>query len=76
MVKLYAALKLPVNPDDAPFILSRAQLWQALLRKVRHADEFVPVMRDCTVVTDEGDFVVRNAVLEKHDGTLRHMTER
>jgi hypothetical protein len=75
MVKVYAARTLPVNPPDAPFVLTKAQLWKCLQRKVRHATEFVPVMRNCTVTKDEGDFVVRNCLLEQYDGKMRDMTE-
>lgn len=75
MVKIYAARTLPVNPVDASLVLTRAQLWAALQRKVRRATEFVPAMRECLVEKDAGNFVVRKTTLEQHDGKLRHMTE-
>lgn len=75
MVKIYVARTAPVNPSDAPFILTKAQLWAALQRKVRNATEFVPAMRECKVTKDEGDFVVRDVKFEGPDGRLRNMTE-
>ena len=75
MVKIYAARTLPVNPPDAEFVLSLDTLWAGLQRKIRRATEFVPVMRECTVVSDENDVVVRDCVLEHQDGKLRNMRE-
>ena len=75
MVKVRAARSVPVNPPDATFILKRIQLWTALQRKVRHATEFVPLMKSCTVVKEEGDVVLRDAVLVQENGTVREMRE-
>jgi hypothetical protein len=75
MVKVYAARTLPVNPADAPFILGRNALWEALQRKIRRATEFVPMMKECNVVSDENDVVVRDCVLELGNKQLRHMRE-
>jgi hypothetical protein len=75
MVKVYAARTLPVNPPDAPLVLKRYLLWEALQRKIRHATEFVPAMRQCTVVSDEKDVVLRDCVLEHQNGELRNMRE-
>ncbi|RFU27357.1 hypothetical protein B7463_g8981, partial [Scytalidium lignicola] len=75
MAKVYVARTLPVNPPDAPFILTRATLWAALQRKTRRAPEFVPSITECTVLKDEGDFVVRNALMIDYDGEPRMMHE-
>lgn len=75
MVKIFSARTLPVNPPDAEFVLDRATLWKALQRKIRNATEFVPAMRQCTVVSDKDGLVLRDCVLEKPDGSLREMRE-
>lgn len=75
MVKVYAARTLPVNPSDAPLVLTRDVLWRALQRKIRRATEFVPNMRECNVTSDEDSVVVRDCVLEYQNGTQRTMQE-
>lgn len=75
MVKIHTARTLPVNPPDAPFVLKRDLLWAALQRKIRHATEFVPIMRECTVISDENGVVVRDCVLEYEPGKKREMRE-
>ncbi len=75
MVKVYAARTLPVNPPEAPFVLTRNALWEALQRKIRNATEFVPAMKSCTVVSDENNVVVRDCLLEHQSGDLRNMRE-
>jgi len=37
----YIAFTAPVNPAGAEPVLTRAQIWQGLHRKVEHAEEFV-----------------------------------
>ncbi|PKY07908.1 DUF1857-domain-containing protein [Aspergillus campestris IBT 28561] len=75
MVRIHAARTLPVNPPDAPFVLTRRQLWKALQRKIRHADEFVPAMKKCVVVKDSNDIVLRECLLETPSGETKTMTE-
>ncbi|KUL89364.1 hypothetical protein ZTR_03763 [Talaromyces verruculosus] len=75
MVVVYAARTLPVNPPEAPFVLKRDLLWQALQRKVRHATEFVPAMRSCNVISDKDDIVIRQCLLELPNGSMRNMRE-
>lgn len=75
MVRIYAARTLPVNPADAPFVLTRQQLWKALQRKIRHAEEFVPVIKQCVVVKDSNDIVLRECLLETPSGETKPMTE-
>ena len=75
MVRIYAARTLPVNPPDAPFVLTRQQLWKALQRKIRHADEFVPAIKECVVIKDSNDIVLRECLLETPSGETKTMTE-
>lgn len=69
------ARTLPVNPADAPFTLTRATLWAALQRKIRRAPEFVPSITECTVLKDEGHFVVRDALMIDYNGQPQMMHE-
>jgi hypothetical protein len=75
MVKVYAARTVPVNPPDAPFVLKRDLLWAALQRKIRYATEFVPMMKECKVISDENGVVVRDCVLEFQPGKVKEMRE-
>ena len=75
MVKVYAARTVPVNPPDAPFVLGRDHLWQALQRKIRYAHEFVPVIKSCKVESDKDDVVVRDVVFTQPNGQVKEMRE-
>ncbi|KAI8934007.1 hypothetical protein NX059_008776 [Plenodomus lindquistii] len=57
MVILYLSHTSPINPPSATPILTQAQIWAGLQRKIRFAQEFVPVIESCTVLSeeDEGD---------------------
>jgi Domain of unknown function (DUF1857) len=75
MVKVYAARTVPVNPPNESFVLERDLLWEALQRKIRRAPDFVPSMKECKVISDENDVVVRDCVLELGNKELRRMRE-
>jgi hypothetical protein len=75
MVKVYAARTLPVNPVGESSVLRRDLLWQALQRKIRNATEFVPDMKECTVISDKDGVVLRDCVLEHQNSKLRPMRE-
>ncbi|KAF4464296.1 duf1857 domain-containing protein [Fusarium albosuccineum] len=63
MVNFNLAYTAPINPAGAEPVLTRDQVWKGLKRKVRHAQEFVSVIVDCKVITEEvaetGDKVTR-----------------
>ncbi|KAH8902920.1 DUF1857-domain-containing protein [Coniochaeta sp. PMI_546] len=66
MVVINLGYTAPINrPGESP-TLSVAQVWQGLKRKVRHAEEFVPVIVHCEVLdektTETGEEVVTRAV--------------
>lgn len=71
MAVLHLAATAPVNPTGATPVLTQAQLWEGLRRKVRHANEFVPPITSCTVEKEEGNVVHRRVVF---NGT-KEMTE-
>ena len=61
MVAIYSAYTQQINPTGVTPVLTRAQVWKGLERKVRRAQDFVPVIIDCKVLEDEGNVVVREA---------------
>lgn len=71
MTVLYFAATAPVNPAGAEPVLSPAQVWEGLRRKIRHADEFVPPITSCVVEKEEGNVVHRRVVFNG----IKEMTE-
>lgn len=67
MTILYIAHTSPINPSSST-PLTRAQLWAGLQRKIRHAQEFVPVIASCTVVSDADGVVVRDVKFKEGQG--------
>lgn len=69
MVVINLAYSAPINPSGATPILTEAQIWNGLKRKVRHADEFVAPIIECHVVSEEqtetGKKVTREVTFEK-----------
>ncbi|KAH9906302.1 DUF1857-domain-containing protein [Xylariomycetidae sp. FL2044] len=53
MVTLNLAYTAPINPAGATPTLTPAQIWAGLRRKVRRAQEFVPVILSCEVLSTE-----------------------
>lgn len=65
MVNLYVAYTAPINPSGASPVLTRAQCWAGLQRKVRNAPEFVSAIATCHVLDDEGDTVKREVTFKE-----------
>jgi hypothetical protein len=66
MVVINLGYTAPINrPGESP-TLSISQVWQGLKRKVRHAEEFVPIIVYCEVLdektTETGEEVVTRTV--------------
>ncbi|ORY55679.1 uncharacterized protein BCR38DRAFT_356571 [Pseudomassariella vexata] len=53
MVNLNFAYTGSINPTGASPILTQTQVWAGLQRKVRHAQEFVPIILECKVTSEE-----------------------
>ncbi|RSL81046.1 hypothetical protein CEP52_017278 [Fusarium oligoseptatum] len=70
MVRVYGAGTIPVNGPEAPFVLTRDQLWQALQRKIRYPSEFVPVLSGCKVHRDENGIVDREIRFQQAEGSV------
>lgn len=60
MVTIYVAYTQSINPAGTTPILSRAQVWAGLQRKVRRAQEFVAPITSCTVLNEDGNVVTRD----------------
>ncbi|KAF2625312.1 DUF1857-domain-containing protein [Macroventuria anomochaeta] len=58
MVTVHLSYTSRVNkPEDSP-VLTVPQIWAGLQRKVRFAQEFVPVIESCTVLEEKEDGTV------------------
>jgi hypothetical protein len=68
MVNINLAYTQAINPAGATPVLTRAQVWAGLERKVRHAHEFVPVFEGCEVIEEHENVVVRETKLKPMEG--------
>jgi hypothetical protein len=70
MPTIHVAYTEPINPAGATPALTRAQVWTGLQRKIRRAQDFVPMIVGCTVLEEkeDGNEVVREARFRGSDG--------
>jgi Domain of unknown function (DUF1857) len=61
MVAIYVGYTQQINPAGVTPVLTRAQIWAGLERKVRRAQDFVPVITECKVLEDKDNVVIREA---------------
>lgn len=64
MVTINLAYTSPINPEGATPVLTEAQVWAGLKRKVKRPYEFVPVISACEVESEEGNTVTRIATFK------------
>ena len=64
MVAIHSAYTQQINPEGVTPTLTRAQIWKGLERKVRKAQDFVPVISGCKVLEDKGNMVIREATFK------------
>ena len=72
MVNIHVAYTEAINPAGVTPVLSRDQIWKGLQRKVRRAQDFVPVITGTDVVEDKGDEVTRVAHFLAGQGREAH----
>lgn len=75
---IHVAYTAPVNPSGSTPLITHSQLWAGLERKVRHAEQFVPIFTDCKVLkeeTVEGNKVITRRAFIK-DGAMEQIKER
>ncbi|KAI8963602.1 DUF1857-domain-containing protein [Daldinia sp. FL1419] len=53
MVTFNLAYTAPINPSGASPALTIPQVWAGLQRKVRRAQDFVPIIEECNVLSEE-----------------------
>ncbi|KNG52320.1 DUF1857-domain-containing protein [Stemphylium lycopersici] len=69
MVNINLSYTSRINPAGATPVLTQPQIWAGLERKIRFAQEFVPVIESCTVLEESADGVVtRDVVFKKGMG--------
>lgn len=61
MVTINCAYTEQINPAGATPVLTREQVWKGLQRKIRKAQDFVPVIEACDVIEEKDNEVVREA---------------
>ncbi|RMY89412.1 hypothetical protein D0862_10215 [Hortaea werneckii] len=62
----------PINPSGASPILSRDQVWRGLQRKIRKAQDFVPVIEGTDVLEEKENEVTRVAHFKGTEGKPGH----
>ncbi|KAF1940771.1 DUF1857-domain-containing protein [Clathrospora elynae] len=65
MVKLNAAYTSKINPAGATPVLTLAQVWAGLERKIRFPHEFIPVIESCTVLEDKDGVLTREVTFKE-----------
>ncbi|ORX98530.1 hypothetical protein BCR34DRAFT_676960 [Clohesyomyces aquaticus] len=65
MVRIHYAYTSQINPEGASPVLTLPQIWQGLQRKIRFAQEFVPVIEGCEVLKEEDGVVTRVVKFKK-----------
>ncbi|KAF9297303.1 hypothetical protein BGZ88_010486 [Linnemannia elongata] len=63
----------PINPPGEELVLTRSQVWAGLRHKVRHANEFVPMIYTCEVVSEEANVVTRVVTFENGKSPMREV---
>jgi hypothetical protein len=59
MVKIHLAYTSLINPPGSSPILTQSQVWSGLQRKIRYAQEFVPIILSCDVLEDKDGVITR-----------------
>ncbi len=73
MVIINVAYTAPVNPAGASPVLSQSSLWEGLRRKVRSAQEFVPMIKSCDVLW-EGRTEAESGSNNDNERVIRQVT--
>jgi hypothetical protein len=68
MVNFNVAYTSRINPAGATPVLNQAQIWAGLQRKIRFAQEFVPVIESCEVLEEKDGVVTRDVRFKKGMG--------
>lgn len=72
MVVINCAYTEQINPQGVSPVLSRDQIWKGLQRKIRKAQDFVPVIESCEVLEEKENEVIREAQFKEMNGQPPH----
>jgi len=72
MVVINCAYTEAINPSGASPVLNQTQIWNGLQRKIRQAQDFVPVIEGTDVIEDKGNEVTRVAHFKKMGDAEAH----
>lgn len=72
MVVVNCAYTEKINPQGSSPVLTRDQIWKGLQRKIRKAQDFVPVIESCEVLEEKENEVVREAHFKAAGGKPAH----
>lgn len=61
MVTIHCAYTEQINPAGASPVITRDQIWKGLQRKIRRAQDFVPIIEGCDVIEEKDNQVIREA---------------
>ena len=75
MVNMHCAYTEAINPSGASPILSRDQVWRGLQRKIRKAQDFVPVIEGTDVLEEKENEVTRVAHFKGAEGKPGHQVK-
>lgn len=75
MVNIHCAYTEPINPSGASPTLSRDQVWRGLQRKIRKAQDFVPVIEGTDVLEEKENEVTRVAHFKGAEGKPGHQVK-
>jgi hypothetical protein len=75
MVTLHLAYTSAINPAGATPVLTESQVWAGLQRKIRFAQEFVPVIASCDVLEEKDGVVTREVVFKPGVGPKERAKE-
>ena len=65
MVTINLSYTSKINPSGSTPQLTSEQIWAGLQRKIRFAQEFVPAIQSCDVLSEDADGVVTREVVFK-----------
>ena len=68
MAVIHIAYTEKINPSGASPKLTRDQIWKGLQRKIRRAQDFVPVIDSCEVIEEKENQVIREAHFQAFGG--------
>ncbi|KAK4098542.1 DUF1857-domain-containing protein [Parathielavia hyrcaniae] len=74
MVVINLGYTAPVNPPGASPVLTPSQVWTGLQYKVRRAERFVPIITDCTIVSETTSSSSSTAAADNNDGAAATIT--